>query len=307
MGNQIIKIPIIMYHRILNKKDMDFFSSYNEAGSVMKVSDFITQINFLNKKYSIISFKELLAYLNKKGDLPSNPCVLSFDDGYIDHYRNVFPILKKLKLPAIYFIMGDCISGTGKVRWLDKLYYIVDNSPYCKNSSKFKEIISNFYKIQMGQNDLYKFNKLKNFIRNSPRKNEIIDHLSLALNVNLNLDKLNKKLYLSKEHILEMLNCRMDFGAHTMSHPDLSTVTLDVAKEEIINSGIVLRNLTHHEKIPFAYPFGGLMTYNKNIIKILKTNNFSCSCTSIPGSNEQNTPLFELKRIDSMSIQKKIS
>ncbi len=291
-----------MYHRILSKKDIDLFSSYSEIGSALEISDFIAQINFLNEKYSIISLSKLIAYLKGEVSIALNSCVISFDDGYTEHYQNVFPVLNKLKLPAVFFIVGDCISGTKKVRWLDKFYYILDNTPYQKNSSKFNEIISAFYKTETKQDDSYKLNKLKTFIRNSSEKDEIIDCLSSALNVRLNLDMLNKKLYLSKEYISEMLNNGMEFGAHSMSHPDLSTITLENAKEEIVDSGIIVKDLTHKEEIPFAYPFGGQETYNENLIKMLKKNNFSCSLTSIPGINDVNTSLFELKRIDSANL-----
>ena len=291
-----------MYHRILNNKDIGSFSSYCEVNSVLEISDFNEQINFLNKIYSIISLSKLIAYLKGEANISSNSCVISFDDGYIDHYQNVFPILKELGLPAVFFIVGDCISGTKKVRWLDKFYYILDNTPYKKDSGKFNDIMSSFYKTEIKQDDQYEYSKLKKFIRNSSEKNIIIDRLSLVLDVKLDLDELNKKLYLSKENILEMLNNGMEFGAHSMSHPDLNIVTPKNAEKEIISSGIIIRDLTNKEEIPFAYPFGGQKTYSENIIQILKENNFSCACTSTPGLNERNTPIFELKRIDAINL-----
>ncbi|MDP3899895.1 MAG: polysaccharide deacetylase family protein [bacterium] len=303
MKNQIHEIPIIMYHRILNKKDVELGSCYSEINSALEISEFITQINFLNKKYSIISLSKLIAYLKGEADVPSNSCVISFDDGYIDHYQNVFPILKELGLPAVFFIMGDCISGTKKVRWLDKFYYILDNTPYQKNSDKFNEIVSDFYRTEVEKDNHYDDSKLKTFIRNSSEKDTIIDKLSSTLNVKLDLDKINKKLYLSKENIAEMLNNGMEFGAHTMSHPDLSTITLEDSEKEIKDSGIIVRNLTNKEEIPFAYPFGSQKTYNKNIVRILKENNFSCALTSITGTNNTETSLFELKRIDSANLE----
>lgn len=292
-----------MYHRILNKKDVELGSCYSEINSALEISEFITQINFLNKKYSIISLSKLIAYLKGEADVPSNSCVISFDDGYIDHYQNVFPILKELGLPAVFFIMGDCISGTKKVRWLDKFYYILDNTPYQKNSDKFNEIVSDFYRTEVEKDNHYDDSKLKTFIRNSSEKDTIIDKLSSTLNVKLDLDKINKKLYLSKENIAEMLNNGMEFGAHTMSHPDLSTITLEDSEKEIKDSGIIVRNLTNKEEIPFAYPFGSQKTYNKNIVRILKENNFSCALTSITGTNNTETSLFELKRIDSANLE----
>ena len=113
----------------------------------------------------------------------------------------------------------------------------------------------------------------------------------------LNLDNLNKYLYLTKENILEMMNHGMDFGAHSMTHSDLGQLDLEEAKREIVESGDIIRTITNKKEVSFAYPFGGPKTYNKKIIKILRSNNFLCACTSIPGLNMKNTPLFELRRI----------
>lgn len=296
------KIPIIMYHRILKKEDIPLCSSYEEIGSVIEISDFIDQINFLNRKYSIISLNKLVSFIKGEIEIPLNSCVISFDDGYVDHYKNAFPVLKDLKIPAVFFIIGDCIAGTTKVRWLDKLYYILDNTPYKKHSVEFNKIMSKFYKTEIKQGDSYNFLKLKTFIRNSPEKDFIIDQLASILNVNLELDKINKSLYLSKENILEMLENKMEFGSHTMSHPDLTTIILKDAIQEIINSKKIISNLTSKKEIPFAYPFGGQKTYNKDIIKTLKENNFLCSVTSIPGLNSKATSLFELKRMDAINL-----
>ncbi|MBI3308962.1 MAG: polysaccharide deacetylase family protein [Candidatus Melainabacteria bacterium] len=298
------KVPIIMYHRVLRKKDISLCSSYIEAGTVLSLEDFVIQIKLLKKYYSIISLNQFVDYINRQVLLPNNSCILSFDDGYIDHYKNVFPVLKKMEMPATFFIIGDCIAGTKKVRWLDKYYYILDNTPLKKSGAKLNERLSHFYRIITDKNQPFEINLLKKFIRNSPKKGKIINELATTLEVKLNPDILNKKFYLSRGHIKEMMANRMEFGAHSMSHPDLGLLSFSEAKKEILDSGKIIREMTNKNVTPFAYPFGGNSTYNKRIVEFLKSNQFSCACTSIPGLNDQRTPLFELKRIDAINLQK---
>jgi peptidoglycan/xylan/chitin deacetylase (PgdA/CDA1 family) len=55
--------------------------------------------------YSTISLYQLDDALLNGTPLPPKPIVLTFDDGYIDHYVNVFPILKQYGFTATFFII----------------------------------------------------------------------------------------------------------------------------------------------------------------------------------------------------------
>ena len=47
----------------------------------------------------------------KGGDaLPENSVLLTFDDGYIDHYTNVFPLLAEMGIPAFFSMPGKIIA-----------------------------------------------------------------------------------------------------------------------------------------------------------------------------------------------------
>lgn len=289
-----------MYHRVVEDNTELYFNSYNKAGVAISLTEFTKQIRSLQKNYSITHLKDIVRCLEKRKILPPNACALSFDDGYQDHYQNVFPVLKRLKIPATFFIVGDCIAGNGRVRWLDKYYYILDNSPFRKNNIELQNKLSGFYhELNKKHKDKFKLEFLKEFIRNSPNKekNEIINDLAKVLQTKIDLHNLNESLYLSEKNILEMMSCGMDIGAHSMTHPDLGQLNFEETKHEIIESGNVIRTITNKEEVAFAYPFGGPKTYNKEMIEVLRANNFLCACTSIPGLNTDSTSLFELKRI----------
>lgn len=209
-----------------------------------------------------------------------------------------------MKLPATFFITGDGIAGTKKVRWLDKFYYILDNTPYKGNKEKLNRILSDFYRVATKGEGSFNLQQLKTVIRNSSDKEKYINVFADALDVHIKENMLNKNLYMSEKNIKEMNRYKMDFGAHTMSHPDLGKVSSSSAKKEIIDSGNIIRKITKRKHVLFAYPFGGKPTYNKKIINILRSNNFLCGCTSIPGLNDKKTSLYELKRIDAINLNK---
>ena len=92
------KIYIITYHYVRDVKK----SIYPNL-KALENKKFIKQINFFTKNFNLLNyddFNEIL--LSKK--IPRKPSILlTFDDGYIDHYENVFPILQKKKL-QVYFM-----------------------------------------------------------------------------------------------------------------------------------------------------------------------------------------------------------
>ena len=114
-----------------------------------------------NKRYSIISLNELP--LSKgQGTIPHNSCVLTFDDGYIDHYK--MSSCTKIEASSDFFITGDGIAGTKKVRWLDKFYYILDNTPYKGNKEKLNRILSDFYRVATKGEGSFNLQQLKTVI-----------------------------------------------------------------------------------------------------------------------------------------------
>ncbi len=95
-------IPVLKYKRI---NDVD----QNE--NTLSVEQFEMQMKFLvDEGYSVISPAELLDAWAGKISLPKNPVVLTFDDGHVDAYKNVFPILQKYNLKATFFVVTDNIN-----------------------------------------------------------------------------------------------------------------------------------------------------------------------------------------------------
>lgn len=99
------------------------------------------------------------------------------------------------------------------------------------------------------------------------------------------------------EQIKEMKEKGMDFGVHTHTHPVLSQISFEKAKEEIHKSKTILENILGEETNLFAYPFGQPKTFNKGVISILNEAGFQIGCSTIWGRNTKKTDPFILRRI----------
>ena len=107
--DNIMKLIIITYHYIKNFKK----EKYKNLNG-LDVLEFRKQIDYIEKNFEVISFEQLE---NKNFKTNKNKIILTFDDGYYDHYSIVFKELKKIKMTGYFFPVIDVLE---KKRILDE-------------------------------------------------------------------------------------------------------------------------------------------------------------------------------------------
>ena len=170
------RVPILSYYRV---NDID----HNET--TLSVEQFGAQMKYLSDEgYTVITPTELLDAWQGKAGLPAKPIVLTFDDGHVDIYKNIFPILQKYNFKATFFIVTDYVN----------LYpdYLTWQQAREMQESGLVDIESN----TLSQKDLTK----------------VLDH-----------DKLWDQIYGSKQAIEWYLKKSADFIAYPFSVYDLDT------------------------------------------------------------------------------------
>ena len=90
------KVIVLNYHKIDNM----------HISLSVKPEDFERQMKYLAEhNFHSITPQELYAALVGGAELPENPVLITFDDGYMDNYTNAYPILKKYGLKATIFVI----------------------------------------------------------------------------------------------------------------------------------------------------------------------------------------------------------
>lgn len=95
-------IPVLMYHSI----------GFEEENPVrLPLENLKKQMKYLkDNDYTPLSLDELYNYFVNKEPLPKRPIVLTFDDGYLDNYTKLYPILKKYNFKATIFVITASID-----------------------------------------------------------------------------------------------------------------------------------------------------------------------------------------------------
>lgn len=90
------KVPVIMYHDILEEKEV-FFD--------VTVEEFEAHLELIRESGATpISLDHLISHLRSGLPLPEKPILLTFDDGYLGHYTHAYPLLKQYGYPGLFSI-----------------------------------------------------------------------------------------------------------------------------------------------------------------------------------------------------------
>lgn len=98
-----IRVPILMYHYISAlPADADPY----RIDLTIAPERFQSHVQYLQEQgYNTISLYQLDEALLKGTPLPHKPVILTFDDGYADHYEQVFPTLRNAGFIGTFFVI----------------------------------------------------------------------------------------------------------------------------------------------------------------------------------------------------------
>jgi peptidoglycan/xylan/chitin deacetylase (PgdA/CDA1 family) len=92
------ELPVLMYHRVTDQAPVaSKYNIYVTKATLEKHLQFLKVRGF-----QTITFEDLCSHR-----VPENPVILTFDDGYLDNYENLFPLLQKYGMKAVIYILGD--------------------------------------------------------------------------------------------------------------------------------------------------------------------------------------------------------
>ena len=287
-----------MYHRILTEKERR--ESYVQPGLYVYRDTFERQIEYLTRRFLILSFQEALKMWERKSADPDERyCIVTFDDGWRDNYEHAFPVLKKYGVPATIFLPTEFI-GTNRWFWPDRLGYLLNHHYGLKAEWNGLDSLSLLKKKHPWLNGFETGNKeaiidflIEKAKQQSPEEiEEAIGELASVLE----LEVPRERILLNWEEVREMSREGISFGSHTLTHRILTTLSMEEMEHEIGASFRSLQVEGVNWTPVFCYPNGN---YTTAIAGHVKAAGFQAAVSTEPGLEkirEENR--FALKRIN---------
>ena len=98
------RVPILMYHYV---SELPPNPDRYRRDLTVRPENFEAQLQYLAEAgYRTITLADLYLYLTQGYPLPEKPIVLTFDDGYIDAYEIVFPLLLDYGFTGTFFVLA---------------------------------------------------------------------------------------------------------------------------------------------------------------------------------------------------------
>ncbi|WP_249029653.1 polysaccharide deacetylase family protein [Tannockella kyphosi] len=103
-------LPVVGYHSVVSDELKE--SDYSDDPYTISVSTFTQQMQYLyDQGYQTLTMEEVADYYYHDADIPSKSVVITIDDGHIDTYTVIKPILEKYGFVATAFVIGSKVDS----------------------------------------------------------------------------------------------------------------------------------------------------------------------------------------------------
>jgi peptidoglycan/xylan/chitin deacetylase (PgdA/CDA1 family) len=116
-------LTIVMYHYV-----RDLARSRYPAIKGRTVEDFEGQLDWIARHHTVIPADAVIAAVKGGEKLPDDAAWLTFDDGYVDHYANVFPLLDARGWQGSFFVPARPVLE-GRLLDVNKIHFILAAQP----------------------------------------------------------------------------------------------------------------------------------------------------------------------------------
>ncbi|WP_235606768.1 polysaccharide deacetylase family protein [Syntrophotalea acetylenivorans] len=283
------KIIVCNYHRLYKEK---IFTEFDRGVFAHSVIEFEKHLLWLKKNTKILAESELIDILSGRVSTTKICSLVTFDDGYIDNYTLAYPLLKRLNVPAIFFIPTGLIDSR-KLGWWDVIAYLIKKTE--NTSVDYRgEVVSLESKISA----IKKFQgimKIKPFEKTA----DLLHELSSLCDVPLPDIKKQSKELMTWEQIKEVSDAGIDIGSHTHSHRVLSTISKYEQKKELSFSKSIIEKKIGKKVNTIAYPVGNYQHFNSDTINVISKTGYDAGFSFNTGINyTRELSGFNLKRIE---------
>jgi peptidoglycan/xylan/chitin deacetylase (PgdA/CDA1 family) len=208
-----------------------------------------------------------LARATARRRLPSRGVVVTFDDGYADTLSIAKPLLERYEIPATVFVIAGYL---GREFWWDELIRI--------------------WRGDLGSDGYRAYTRLERLPDDERRK----ELRRLAASRPVAAKRLTKSRVLRVEELSDLTaGGLIELGAHSLSHPRLSSLPRPDQDQEIAGSKRRLEGIAGHQVHAFAYPHGD---YSEETAALVREAGYRCACTSSPDVCRAGTDPFALPR-----------
>ena len=291
------RVLVLMYHGFMREHAARGLE--NHEGNHVHAGAFRDQVRYLSKHHRVISLEDLVDARTRGTPLPDHAVVITMDDGYRSNHALAFPILREYGVPAAVFVTTGFVEDREPL-WPDRAEWALGTA-----APRTYDLEIGGKKLRLDLRDEVSrreaartlFARLKALPQESLP--QAVRAVESCLDQSLASQDPRPEIYepLRWDEIRDMAASGLvTFGNHTHRHVILSRCDAARQREEISRAGRLLEEKAGIRTRFFCYPNGGPMDFDTTTQQLLAEMGYTCSLTTVPGFNDEQTPLLELRR-----------
>ena len=272
------KLHIVMYHYVRELRH----SRYPDIKG-LDYKLFKEQIGFFSENFQVVTMEEVIAYYREGYQLPKNALLLTFDDGYMDNFTFVLPVLSEYRMQGSFFVPGKvfrehCLLDVNKIHFLlacrpvevlckalsEQLdYYRGKIWDYPSNEELFDEYaVANRFDTK----ETIFFKRILQAVLPEELRSLISSNLFKKF-VDVSEEVLARELYLNYDQMKCMKRQGMHFGIHGYGHYWMNRLEADSLKKDVEQALESMDGLVDQNQWVINYPYG---SYSDKVVDMLK-------------------------------------
>lgn len=227
--------------------------------------------------FSFISLDEVCDVVTGKTKLGKPFVSFTLDDGYLDNYTTAYPIFKQNSVPFCIFVATDFPDRKAVLWWITIEDIILSNE-------KIELSDGSTYICKTYQQKWDTFRLIREKILKLDQRELLNSLQELFSNYDIDWFAPVKKMAMSWDNIADLGREPLcTIGAHTMSHPAFTPLTLENIKAEIDGGIERLHSFISYDIQHFAYPYGSVKEDGQREYEFLKSFDFKTAFVSFGG------------------------
>ncbi len=234
------RLSILIYHRVLPEPDPLGLGGPESAR-------FERTMRLVSRFFRVLPLSEAIDRLRRDA-LPPRAACITFDDGYADNAEVALPVLKRLGLPATFFVATAFLDG-GRM-WNDTVIETVRRWP--QPVIEMPELDLPRLPVATVEEKRAAVPRLLNALKYLPHEERLDRTTAFAESLGDTLPA----LMMRRDQVRELADAGMEIGGHTRTHPILTSLADKDAREEIAGGREELEEIVGRSVRLFAYPNG---------------------------------------------------
>ena len=300
---------IVFYHYVRDVERTPF-----PCIKALSVADFAAQVDWLQARFEIIDGATFERAVRARTGFDRPTALLTFDDGFVDHYEHCFPLLRSRGLSGIFFLAGATLGDRPALLNVHRTHFLLSQlgaDRFAKEVSAALE--GEGVSVPPGRGGeregVYRYDEAPDVrikrVLNYETPYAIADSvLSTLFERHVGeRDAFARALYLTAAQVREMTQGGMTFGFHTETHPVLSRLDRERQRAELCDGPSVIRDLTGQHAVSFCYPYGFSHTYNADTLGVLEECGYTMAFNTVRREAViEREQRYELPRFDTRDV-----